>query len=159
MDLVVAAKAIYDRWCTAHKGRNPDGSPMPCWEALDGNTRATWTAVAETAYHHVRRHLDATQTPAVEEYVRDLLARLMTLAGQTSGVVASGTDLKATTTATTSSGMGAARVDVIVACGDQFHRVAYEQAVVDIREQPARNGTPDKLQLELTGSRVRTPAT
>lgn len=158
MDLMLAAKALYDRWCTAHKGHNPDGSPMRCWEALDGNTRATWTAVAETAYHHVLKHLDPTQAPAIEEYVRDLLAVLLTLAGQTSGVTTTGTKLKATTTALVNNGLGAARVEVTVTCGDQVHRLAYEQAVVNLTMQPGSRGAPERLQLELTGSRVNTPS-
>lgn len=156
MDLMLAAKALYDRWCTAHKGHNPDGSPMRCWEALSGAERATWTAVAETAYHHVLKHLDPTQAPAIEECVRDLLAVLMTLAGQTPGVTTTGTKLKATTTATT-SGIGAARVDLTVTCGDQVHRMSYEQAVVDLSCQPGSRGAPERLQLELTGTRI--PAT
>ena len=159
MDLVVAAKALYDRWTVAHKGHNPDGSPMPCWEALSGTERATWTAVAETAYHHVIKHLDPTQAPAIEEYVRDLLAVLLTLAGQTPGVATTGTKLKATTTALVSNGIGAARVDLTVTCGDQVHRMSYEQAVVNLTMQPGSRGAPERLQLELTGSRVNTPAT
>jgi len=157
VDLTIAAKALYAKWCAIHKGHNPDGSPMRCWEALSGAERATWTAVAETAYHHVLKHLDPTQAPAIEECVRDLLAVLMTLAGQTSGVTTTGTKLKATTTATTSSGIGAARVDLTVTCGDQVHRMSYEQAVVDLSCQPGSRGTPERLQLELTGTRI--PAT
>jgi hypothetical protein len=128
MDLMLAAKALYDRWCQAHKGHTADGAPMPCWEALDGNTRATWTAVAETAYHHVRKCLDAVPARKPEP-------------------------------ATTTSGLGAARVDVTVTCGAEVHRMSYEQALVDISCQPGRPGSrsQDRMQLELTGSRVSTP--
>lgn len=130
MDLMQLGKALYDRWCQAHKGHTADGAPMPCWEALDGAQKATWTAVAETAYHHVRNCLDAVPARKPEP-------------------------------ATTTSGLGAARVDVTVTCGDNVHRLAYDHALVDISCQPGRPGSrsQDRMQLELTGSRVSTPAT
>ena len=129
MDLMLAAKAQYDRWCTAHKGHNPDGSPMRCWEALSGAERATWTAVAETAYHHVLKHLDALPAQKPETAIMHF------------------------------GWLGTARVDLTVTCGAEVHRMSYEQALVDISCQPARQGTPDVLQLVLTGKRVSTPAT
>lgn len=160
MDLMLAAKALYDRWTVAHKGHNPDGSPMPCWEALSGTERATWTAVAETAYHHVRKHLDAVPVMlehALDPYLQPILDRMMSLAGQTPGVTASSAEHRSTITSTVANGIGAARVDITVTCGDEVHRMSYEQAVVDISCQPGSRGTPERLQLKLTGTRI--PAT
>lgn len=124
MDLMQLGKAMYSTWCAIHKGHNPDGTPMPCWEALDGSAMATWTAVAETAYDHVRKHLDALPKPPIMHFW-----------------------------------LGTARVDLTVTCGAEVHRMSYEQALVDIHCQPARQGNPDALQLQLTGKRVITPAT
>lgn len=39
MDLVAAAKILYDCWTQAHKGRDAASQPLPCWESLDGTAR------------------------------------------------------------------------------------------------------------------------
>lgn len=118
--------------------------------------------------HHVRGQIDVLmgldQTAGLYTSIAlqagQRLARMARLTGSKTLLLAA-CELGAETEppATVRNSLGDARVEVTFSCGDQVHRMSYEQAVVIFSCQPGSRGAPERLQLDLTGSRVRTPAT